>query len=202
MTDDPYQPAPMQVRNSLNTLFHLLCRAGYTPLAARALLSDAIQASDTETEPALPRGWRLVLHTDGVAIETADTTIVGDEIFILYRKGFVRPAPVVAAPPPAPTAPATDKASAAPPTPDVDAANEAALVTPEQKAILWLTAQFRQHGKDADRFVKRDEMQAQCAEWFNVGRHAFQIRVWPQARVLARLPPRAPGGRRKSSRKP
>ena len=68
------------------------------------------------------------------------------------------------------------------------AAPKAISVSPEERAVEWLAPML-------DNTTKRDRYKAACMEQFKLSGRAFDTRVWPAARVKAKLPQEGKSGR-------
>jgi hypothetical protein len=85
MTSLAYTPAPFRGAQ-LQALFDRLLQTGLSPHAARALLTDLLEADDAIVTPRLPRRWRIVLlRNSKIAIQTARKIIAGTEVFVRQR---------------------------------------------------------------------------------------------------------------------
>jgi hypothetical protein len=172
MSTPSYTPSPWN-GGQLKAMFDALKQAGHTPYAARALLTDLLEADDVEVTPLLPSGWRLrLLRGDGVAIETADGILDSAQVWVRPRHaGHNVPPPTASDNPPAPVAMTDHK---------------------EQEAIVWLAAQLK-----ADDSVKRDNFAAECCKKFRISAIVYRMRIWPAARKRAGLRSRSRPGPKK-----
>ena len=155
---------------SLAKLFKTLRQNGYSPFQARALLTDLLEAPDTETAPPLPRGWRIrLLEDDGIAIETATGVLDANHVFTRQHLPGQN----------------DDNPNQDDPILLVPESNDE-----EARAIAWLATEFKRNPA-----LKRGDAQAYCTKNFGVTVIGFRSRVWRAARVAAELPPRAKPGR-------
>jgi hypothetical protein len=222
MTDEPYKPLSSWPHGiSIKVRFEALLAAGHTRIAARALLTDWLEADNVETDPKLPRGWRIrFLRDGGITIQTAGGRI--DPVKVLgWERPRLRPveAPRIRRPmlftnvPVTPASPgpavatneAAGKPAAGPPIepaasslePIVESGPEPAESPPAELGAeepeLKAIAELATRLKP-DNMVKREDYRAEIMKKYGVSAKLYDGYVWPKARERAGLPPKGSPG--------
>ena len=170
-----YKPLSKHRGTSIKAAFETLLLNGYTKFAARAKLTDTLEAVDVEINPPLPDLWKLrLLRHGGIAIQTADGLLDSAKIFFQthdLHSGTARMVPATVSITPKPVRPVTE--------------------TPAQKAIVCLAAKLK-----PDDSVTRDAHKAEIMQTFGISEQQYLTHIWPEARVLVSLPRLGSGGRK------